>query len=345
MVRRVGRIVIAAAAIGAAVLVGNAAVSVFHTAALRNESAAVLHSNELLLALDNVLSLVKDAESGQRGYVITGRPEYLAPYRAAVASIQAQMDALERLAREDPVQQRLMADVRRRVGAKLGELELTIGLRDRKGFDLTRDVIAARRRPRRDGGVARDRRRDGRARGAAAGRAPGRRRRDLPGGAVQRGAGRAGGARGADRAFDRAVALPARPRRGRSADRRARRASARDAREHRRRGDHDRPGRPCQQPQPRRRVAHRLACRGSAGAAAGGGLSDRQRSDARAGREPGDPLASRRRDRRAGESHLADPAGRLGNADRRQRGADPRPAGAGARLHPRLSRHQRQEGG
>ena len=141
MVRRVGRTVIAAAAIGAAVLVGNAAVSVLHTAVLRNESAAVLHSNELLLALDNVLSLVKDAESGQRGYVITGDPAYLAPYRAAVASIQAQMNALERLAREDPVQQRLMADVRRRVGAKLGELELTIGLRDRKGFDLARDVM------------------------------------------------------------------------------------------------------------------------------------------------------------------------------------------------------------
>jgi len=130
MVMSVGRIVIAAAAIGAAVLVGNAAVSVYHTAALRNESAAVLHSNELLLALDNVLSLVKDAESGQRGYVITGRLEYLAPYRAAVASIQAQMDALEQLAREDPVQLRLMADVRRRVGAKLGELEVTPGDRD-----------------------------------------------------------------------------------------------------------------------------------------------------------------------------------------------------------------------
>ena len=142
MARRVGRVVIAAAVIGAAVLVGNAAVSAYHTAALRNESAAVLHSTELLLALDNVLSLVKDAESGQRGYVITGRPEYLAPYRAAVDTIQAQMDALERLTHEDPVQERLMADVRRRVGAKLGELELTIGVRDRKGFDLTRDVIA-----------------------------------------------------------------------------------------------------------------------------------------------------------------------------------------------------------
>ncbi|MEO8310171.1 MAG: PAS domain S-box protein [Caldimonas sp.] len=142
MVRRVGRIVIAAAAIGAVLLVANAAVSVYHTAQLRNESAAVLRSNELLLALDNVLSLVKDAESGQRGYVITGREEYLAPYRAAVGSIQAQLNSLEGLTRADPVQQRLMADLRRHTGAVLGELDLTIGLRDRKGFDLTRDVIA-----------------------------------------------------------------------------------------------------------------------------------------------------------------------------------------------------------
>ena len=84
---------------------------------------------------------------------------------------------------EDPVQQRLMADVRRRVGAKLGELELTVGLRDRKGFDLTRDVIAL--------GAGRAEMEALRAtaaemaahEGAAAGGAPGRRRRDLPGGA------------------------------------------------------------------------------------------------------------------------------------------------------------------
>ena len=129
----------------------------------------MLHSNELLLALDNVLSLVKDAESGQRGYVITGRPEYLDPYRAAAASIEAQLDALERLAREDPAQRRLMADVRRRVGAKLGELELTIGLRDRKGFDLARDVIALGAGRAEMEALRATAGRDGRARGAAAG--------------------------------------------------------------------------------------------------------------------------------------------------------------------------------
>ena len=142
MVRRVGRAVLAAIAIGATVLVANFALSVHHTTQLREESAAVLRSNELLLALDNVLTLAVDAETGQRGYVITGRQEYLAPYRAAIGSIHAQMDALERLAAGDPVQRRLMAEVRRRVGAKLGELEMTIALRDRNGFDLTRDVIA-----------------------------------------------------------------------------------------------------------------------------------------------------------------------------------------------------------
>jgi len=141
MARRVGRTVIVAVTIGAALLVGNLLLSTFNTRQLRDESAHVAHSSELLLAVDNVLALVKDAETGQRGYVITGRPEYLTPYRNAVATVHRQMDALAALAADDPVQLRLLADVRRHVDAKLGELDLTIGLRDRKGFDLTRDVI------------------------------------------------------------------------------------------------------------------------------------------------------------------------------------------------------------
>jgi PAS domain S-box-containing protein len=139
---RVGRIVIAAVAIGMLLLIGNLALSVSNTAQLRAESARVVHSNEVLLALDNVLTLAKDAESGQRGYVITGRPEYLVPYRSAISTIGPQLDALGRLIAGDPVMETLLVDVRQRVGSKLGELALTLELRDRKGFDLTRDVIS-----------------------------------------------------------------------------------------------------------------------------------------------------------------------------------------------------------
>ena len=221
MVRRVGRIVIAAAAIGAAVLVGNAAVSVFHTDALRNESAAVLHSNELLLALDNVLSLVKDAETGQRGYVITGRPEYLAPYRSG-----RRVDRRRRwmrssaLARDDPVQQRLMADMRRHVGARLGELELTIGAARSQGLrpDARRHPARRRHAPRWRR-CARPPPRWPRTRRASWPRARPAADATYRDGAVQRGArGALARARGAARTFVRARAsAPARPRPGRSA--------------------------------------------------------------------------------------------------------------------------------
>jgi CHASE3 domain sensor protein len=110
---RVGRTVIVAVAIGMLLLVGNFALSYSNTKQLRAESARVLHSNEILLALDNVLTLAKDAESGQRGYVITGRPEYLIPYRTAVGTIGSQLDALARLVAGDPVMEELLVEVRR----------------------------------------------------------------------------------------------------------------------------------------------------------------------------------------------------------------------------------------
>ena len=58
---RVGRTVIVAVAFGMLLLVGNFALSYSNTKQLHAESARVLHSNEILLALDNVLTLAKDA--------------------------------------------------------------------------------------------------------------------------------------------------------------------------------------------------------------------------------------------------------------------------------------------
>ena len=136
------RAIWAGVTIGVLLLAANLALTVVNTHRLREQSTSILRSNELLLALDNVLSLVVDAETGQRGFVITGQPEYLDPYKTATASIQTQMDALQALTARDPVLQKLMVDVRRHIGAKLGELDLTIALRERRGFDLTKEVIA-----------------------------------------------------------------------------------------------------------------------------------------------------------------------------------------------------------
>ena len=49
---------------------------------------AVTHTEQVLTELESLMSTVKDAETGQRGFIITNQPEYLAPYTAGVAKRQ-----------------------------------------------------------------------------------------------------------------------------------------------------------------------------------------------------------------------------------------------------------------
>src|SRR5262245_5450130 len=53
------------------------------TLAVRN----AMQISEGQVAIQRTLRLLIDAETGQRGFVITGREEYLEPYRAAVAEL------------------------------------------------------------------------------------------------------------------------------------------------------------------------------------------------------------------------------------------------------------------
>ena len=48
---------------------------------------AASRNRSIIVALENTISLVTEAESGQRGYLITGEPEYLEPYRKALAKL------------------------------------------------------------------------------------------------------------------------------------------------------------------------------------------------------------------------------------------------------------------
>ena len=61
------------------------AVAYFNFQTLKADSALVIRTGDTLTALEDVLSTVKDAETGQRGYLLTGKDSYLDPYNAAVA--------------------------------------------------------------------------------------------------------------------------------------------------------------------------------------------------------------------------------------------------------------------
>ena len=109
------------------------AVAYFNFQTLKADSALVVHSGDTLTALEDVLSTVKDAETGQRGYLLTGKDSYLDPYNAAVREIGSRLDRLQRLTIDNPSQQDRLGSLKQHIGAKLAELKQTIDLHQTQG--------------------------------------------------------------------------------------------------------------------------------------------------------------------------------------------------------------------
>lgn len=117
------------ATLGVLALVGNGALVVLNLGRVAEAQRWVAHSDQVLDALGALLRSVQDAEAGQRGYLLTGDPAYLAPWEDASASLQAQLARLEALTGGDPDERAGLASLRPLVERKVAELAATIELR------------------------------------------------------------------------------------------------------------------------------------------------------------------------------------------------------------------------
>lgn len=108
---------------------------------MHNDARMVDHTQNVINALESIISFAKDAETGQRGYIITGEPRYLAVYDSAVSSINEPVGALEQLTRDNPTQQARIPALKNRIANRLEILEEALGLRKEKGFDAAREMI------------------------------------------------------------------------------------------------------------------------------------------------------------------------------------------------------------
>ncbi|HVJ40921.1 MAG TPA: CHASE3 domain-containing protein [Dongiaceae bacterium] len=89
----------------------------------------VQHALQVENQLNHVLALGTQAETGQRGYLLTGRPEYLDPYSTAKQQLLNEIDKLQVLTADNPAQQQNVKAVKTTASAKLIELENVIRLR------------------------------------------------------------------------------------------------------------------------------------------------------------------------------------------------------------------------
>ena len=88
----------------------------------------VIRGRELRMVTGNIQIAMLDAETGQRGYVLTGEDRYLGPYDAAVPAARNGLAALARLYAEEGRSEARLDALRTQIEAKLAELSQTIDL-------------------------------------------------------------------------------------------------------------------------------------------------------------------------------------------------------------------------
>jgi signal transduction histidine kinase len=117
-----------------AVLVAGLMVGISEVAYHEAESQLnrVVLMGQVRLELTRVLRRITDAESGERGYLLTNGPEYLTPYRTAGRDVQDGVARLQDMYRrlEDPQSQEKLKQLAGDLSAKLSELEEVIALHD-----------------------------------------------------------------------------------------------------------------------------------------------------------------------------------------------------------------------
>ncbi|HEX3883812.1 MAG TPA: CHASE3 domain-containing protein [Stellaceae bacterium] len=118
-----------------------AAISYRTTAGLIENDELVTHSLDVRAGLRTLLSALQDAETGQRGYLLTGDDSYLQPYTAALGEIKAGVDSIRQLSADNQARARKVAAIEPLIAAKLAELRRTIDLRRESGFDAALKLV------------------------------------------------------------------------------------------------------------------------------------------------------------------------------------------------------------
>ena len=101
-------------------------VSYKHTKALNDSSDLLVHSYKIQFQLERVLSMLKDAETGQRGFIITRNPVFLKPYKSVEDQIYASFIKLKALTIVDQQQQANLDSLLKLIYARLDLMELSL---------------------------------------------------------------------------------------------------------------------------------------------------------------------------------------------------------------------------
>ena len=126
-------------AIALTVIIGAVA---YHSTLQFVETAGwVTHTEEVLRNLDDVISSLKDVESGQRGYAITGEESFLEPYHTGLGHIGGNVSAVRSLISDNDRQRRRLGTIEPLIAQRLATAREIIEARKGGTFEAAQKLI------------------------------------------------------------------------------------------------------------------------------------------------------------------------------------------------------------
>ncbi len=105
---------------------------------LYQEAGLVAHTYQTIGTVQNISWVLTEAESAQRGYLLTGEPRFLELYRMAAPAINDHLAELSRLTADNPFQNERIAVFKNSINKRLKILHDNLSLRTPKGFASAR---------------------------------------------------------------------------------------------------------------------------------------------------------------------------------------------------------------
>jgi methyl-accepting chemotaxis protein len=120
-------------------------VSLRVTERLSDDAAWRSHTYQVQGSITELLSIMQDVETGQRGYLITGDPKFLEPYESALSRLQPSIRALRNLVNDNPEQLRNMDRAEEFIAVKIDSMRTNVEIRRSQGFQETQAAVMTMR--------------------------------------------------------------------------------------------------------------------------------------------------------------------------------------------------------
>ncbi|HEY9802598.1 MAG TPA: response regulator [Leptolyngbyaceae cyanobacterium] len=99
------------------------------------------HTYQVLSQISELNNLLFTAETGQRGYIITGEQRYLEPYQVARKSLEEKVKQLQNLTSDNPKQQAYIVKLEPLINERINVMQSVIDLRRTQGFEAAQKTM------------------------------------------------------------------------------------------------------------------------------------------------------------------------------------------------------------